>query len=87
MRSAFDPCLNQRPGPERDLVRAADKISAYIKCLEEQRAGNHEFDYAAEIIRRALDGLSLPEVQDFIRDFLPSFSMTLDELNHPSSEA
>ncbi len=85
MRPAFDPCLIQLPGPERDLVRAADKISAYIKCLEEQRAGNHEFDYAAENIRCALDGISLPEVADFLRDFLPPFSMTLDELNHPSS--
>ena len=66
------------------LVKAADKISAYIKCMEEQRAGNHEFDYAAENVRRSIDAIDLPEVKDFLTEFLPAFSMTLDELNHPS---
>ncbi len=84
MREAFAPYLRQADGYDRDIVKAADKISAYIKCLEEQRAGNHEFDYAAENIRRVLDAAEYPEVQDFMRDFLPSFNMTLDELNHPS---
>ena len=84
MRESFAPYLRQAGGYDRDIVKAADKISAYIKCLEEQRAGNHEFDYAAENIRRVLDAAEYPEVHDFMRDFLPSFSMTLDELNHPS---
>ena len=84
MRPAFSPYLKQAPGYERDLVKAADRISAYIKCMEEQRAGNHEFDYAAGNIRAALDAIDLPEVRDFIREFLPAFDMTLDELNHPA---
>ena len=84
MRPSFSPYLKQEKSPERDIVKAADKISAYVKCLEEQRAGNREFEYAAENIRRTLEAIDLPEVRDFLRDFLPAFNMTLDELNHPS---
>ena len=87
MQPSFAPCLKQESGDERDIVRAADKISAYIKCLEEQRAGNREFDYAADNIRRTLDSFDRLEIKDFLRDFLPAFTMTLDELNHPSSAA
>ncbi len=86
LRAAFTPYLLQEKGPERDLVKAADRISAYIKCLEEQRAGNREFDYAAENIRRSLEAIDLPEVRDFLADFLPAFRLTLDELNHPTGE-
>ena len=86
MRPVFSPCLIQAPGYDRDIVKAADKISAYVKCLEEQRAGNHEFDYAAANIRETLDAVTYPEVKDFMRDFLPAFDMTLDELNHPTDQ-
>ena len=84
LQSAFSPYLKQDSGYARDLVKAADRISAYIKCLEEKRAGNREFDYAAENVRKSIDAIDLPEVKDFLRDFLPAFEMTLDELNHPS---
>ncbi len=84
MADSFRPYLLQEKGYARDMVRAADKISAYIKCLEEQRAGNHEFDYAAENIRSALQEMDYPEVRDFLRDYLPAFDLTLDELNHPT---
>ena len=86
MRPAFFPCLRQENGYDRDVVKAADKISAYIKCLEEKRAGNREFDYAAENVRKSLDAVELPEVRDFLREFLPAFEMTLDALNHPTNE-
>ncbi len=86
LRPAFSPCLKQEKGYDRDVVKAADRISAYIKCLEEKRAGNREFDYASENIRRSLEEIALPEVHDFLRDFLPAFEMTLDELNHPTCE-
>jgi len=86
LRPAFSPCLKQEKGYDRDVVKAADRISAYIKCLEEKRAGNREFDYAAENVRKSLDAVDLPEVHDFLRDFLPAFEMTLDELNHPTNE-
>ncbi len=84
LRSAYVPYMKQASGYDRDVVKAADRISAYIKCLEEKRAGNREFDYAAENVKTSIDAIALPEVQDFLRDFLPAYEMTLDELNHPS---
>ena len=63
-----------------ELVKAADKLSAHIKCLEEQKAGNDEFRAAAHQTRQALEKMHLPEVDLFLRDFLPSFRLTLDEL-------
>ena len=86
LQPAFTPCLKQEKGYARDVVKAADRISAYIKCLEEKRAGNREFDYAAENVRKSLDSIVLPEVHDFLRDFMPAFEMTLDELNHPTND-
>ena len=85
MQPAFSPYLKQESGYDHSLVKAADRISAYIKCMEEQRAGNREFDYAAENIRRSIADIDLPEVGDFLRDFLPAFDKTLDELNHPTT--
>ncbi len=85
MRSSFVQYMKQEPGYDHTLVKAADRISAYIKCMEEQRAGNHEFDYAAENVRKSLASIDLPEVKDFLTDFLPAFDMTLDEINHPTA--
>ena len=84
LKPAFTPYMKQEAGYEHTLVKAADRISACIKCMEEQRAGNREFDYAAENIRKSIADIDLPEVKDFLTDFLPAFDMTLDELNHPS---
>ena len=66
----------------RRLVKAADKISALIKCVDESRAGNAEFTSAESTCRAAVDEMAaeLPEVADFVREFLPSFGATLDEL-------
>ena len=66
----------------RRLVKAADKISALIKCVDEARAGNAEFSSAERTCRAAVDEMAseLPEVADFVREFLPSFGATLDEL-------
>jgi 5'-deoxynucleotidase len=63
------------------LVRAADKISAYIKCVEELRAGNREFGKAAESTLRSIRESPLPEVDYFMEHFMGSFSLTLDELD------
>ena len=62
------------------LVKAADKISALIKCIEEKKAGNSEFIKAGEGIKEAIDGLDLPEAKVFVEEFLPSYELTLDEL-------
>ena len=67
------------PETER-LVKAADKLSAYIKCVEELKAGNSEFRDAAAQTRAALEEYELPEVTYFLETFMPSFSLTLDQL-------
>ena len=61
-------------------VKAADKLSAYIKCVEEVKAGNGEFRDAAAQARAALESFGLPEVDYFLETFMDSFSLTLDEL-------
>jgi len=63
------------------LVKAADKICAYIKCLEELKAGNQEFSKAEKSIMKNLDDMDLPEVKYFIDCYVKSFSLTIDELN------
>jgi 5'-deoxynucleotidase len=67
----------------RRLVKAADKLSALIKCMEEENTGNQEFRTAKQTIREALTAMEqeLPEVSDFIREFIPSYGKTLDELS------
>ncbi|MBQ2930561.1 MAG: 5'-deoxynucleotidase [Clostridia bacterium] len=84
LRAAYVPYLSVPEDYERQVVKAADSISAYLKCLEEKRAGNREFDAAGESLRSSLAEIALPEVQDFIREFIPSFELSLDELNQPS---
>jgi len=83
LQGEFAPYLTDGQDYEHRLVKAADSICAYLKCVEELRAGNHEFDAAGETIRRGIESIDLPEVQDFMREFAPSFSLTLDELNRP----
>lgn len=67
--------------PAWRMVKLADKLCAYLKCLEEAKAGNREFERAEEAIRRDLEGLGEPVVDTFMRTFVPSFRLTLDELN------
>ena len=65
---------------EYKLVKVADRFSAYIKCLEELRAGNTEFVKAKKSIEADLRGRNMPEIEYFFEKFIPSFSLTLDEL-------
>ena len=65
----------------RDIVKAADKICAYLKCLEELKAGNQEFAKAKTAIRKQIQAIEMPEVSYFMKVYVPSFSLTLDELN------
>ena len=75
------------PDPEvRALVKAADKLSAYLKCVEELKAGNNEFRQAADQTRKALEGYGLPEVAYFLETFMDSFALTLDELQGSGDE-
>jgi 5'-deoxynucleotidase len=62
------------------LVKAADRISAYVKCIEEEKAGNREFASAKASIYSKLTEMNLPEVRVFLQDFMNSYKKTLDEL-------
>ena len=84
LRGDYALCLTGASPYEKQILKAADSISAYLKCLEEKRVGNREFDAAGESIRIGLAQIELPEVQDFIRQFVPSFELSLDELNQPA---
>ena len=81
-RPDYDPCFHPDPADKElwQLVKAADKLSAYIKCVEELKAGNSEFRDAAAQTRAALEEYELPEVTYFLETFMPSFSLTLDQL-------
>ncbi len=63
-----------------EIVKAADKLCAYIKCLEETAAGNKEFTKAEQALKSAVEGIELLEVRYFLEVFVPSFRLTLDEL-------
>lgn len=62
------------------LVKAADTLSAYLKCVEESVAGNHEFDEAARSTEEKLRNMHMQEVDWFLEHFAPSFTLTLDEM-------
>ena len=81
MRGEYGAYFAEGDDYAHQVVKAADRISAYTKCMEEKRSGNHEFDAAGENVLRAIDQIALPEVQDFMKEFVPSFALTLDELN------
>ena len=65
---------------ERAIVKAADKLCAWMKCLEETAAGNREFAKAEEALREVVRSIDRPEVRWFVDTFVPSFRLTLDEL-------
>ena len=65
--------------PLRPYVKAADKLSAYIKCLQETQSGNREFSHALACQEKALRELHLPEVDFFFENCIPAFSQNLDE--------
>ena len=81
LRGAFEPVFTGDVVKQlRPIVKAADKMSAYIKCIEERKAGNNEFASAEKQTLGALHGYNMPEVEYFIEHFIPAFEKTLDEL-------
>lgn len=81
LRGAYEPLLTGDTQERvHDIVKAADKLSAYIKCIEERRAGNDEFVSAEKQTRAVLEASPLPEVGYFLKNFIPAFELTLDEL-------
>ena len=79
LRPVYEPLLSEK-SPVKDLVKAADKLSAYIKCIEERKAGNNEFLSAEAQTRRILEESDMPEVEYFLEHFIPAFELNLDEL-------
>ncbi len=83
IRLAYQPIFfaQEEDGEVWQIIKAADKIAAYLKCLEELKDGNQEFSQAKESIAADIMAFGLPEVDYFMETFVPSFSLTLDELN------
>lgn len=76
-------CVSVKPDAqslEYRLMKAADRLAAYVKCLEELRSGNKEFAKAKKSIEKDLHTRNMPEVEYFFENFIPAFNLTLDEL-------
>ena len=80
LREAYAPLVLEEDGEITPVVKAADKLSAYIKCVEEQKAGNTEFDSAATQGMQAMKAMNMPELDWFIENCLEPFSLNLDQL-------
>ena len=81
LRPAYEELLTGETQQRlHDLVKAADKLSAYLKCIEERKAGNNEFLSAEKQTRAVLEASKLPEVGYFLEHFIPAFELNLDEL-------
>ena len=83
LRGAYEPLLREADTETRAIVKAADKLAAYIKCLEELGAGNSEFGDAARETLEALRAMELPETAWFLDHFAGAFGLTLDGLQRP----
>ena len=79
LRPDFEEIYNEKDEHILKIVRAADKLSALIKCRDEIRMGNREFIIAEKAALEAIKRLELPAAEVFINEFLPSFSLSLDE--------
>ena len=80
LRACYSDLLTEADDQVATIVKAADKLSAYIKCVEEQKAGNTEFDTAAQQTLQALQALDMPEVNWFMENCLAAFGLNLDQL-------
>ncbi len=83
-KEEFSAILTHENEADQELykyVKAGDKLSALVKCIEEIRMGNDEFKQAKSSIEESITKMNIPEVDVFIEKFLPSFTLTLDELN------
>ena len=80
LRKAYEAYVLEEDEDVLPIVKAADKLSAYIKCVEEQKAGNTEFDSAARQTLAALEALDSPELNWFMENCLGAFSLNLDQL-------
>ena len=80
LRKSYAPLVLEEESEELPIVKAADKLSAHIKCVEEKKMGNTEFDSATEQTLIALKEMNMPELNWFIENCLEPFSLNLDQL-------
>ncbi len=80
LRPSYEHLVLEDDKELEPIVKGADKLSAYIKCVEEQKAGNTEFDSAAAVTMQALRALHREEMDWFIDNCLEAFSLNLDQL-------
>ena len=82
LKPSYEPIFSASAEGDRELlplVKAADKLSAIIKCVEEKGMGNSEFSKAETALRQTVTQMHLPEADCFVEEFLPSYSLTIDE--------
>ena len=80
LRSCYEHLVLEDDEDVTPVVKAADRLSAYIKCVEEQKTGNTEFDSAAGQILESIHALNMPEREWFMEHCLPAFALNLDQL-------
>ncbi len=80
LKPKYEPLFGKKSEDRKlwHLVKAADKISAYLKCIDERKAGNSEFLEAEKTLKKTLSSLDCEEAEIFIADFLPSYEKTID---------
>ena len=81
LRASYEHLVLEDDEELNPIVKAADKLSAYIKCVVEQKSGNTEFDAAAKVTMEAMHEMNRPELEWFLKECLPAYSLSLDELN------
>jgi len=80
LRESYQHLVLEDDPSVEPVVKAADKLSAYIKCIEEQKAGNTEFDSAAEQTMKAMQKMNRPELDWFLENCMEPFRLNLDQL-------
>ena len=80
LRESYESLILETDEEVNPIVKAADKLSAYIKCIEELKAGNSEFETAAKQTMEAIRAMETPEVKWFVKECLPAFGHNLDDL-------
>ena len=80
LRASYEHLILEDDETVEPIVKAADKLSAHIKCLEEQKAGNTEFDSAAKQTWDSMKAMGLPELDWFLDNCLGAFALNLDQL-------
>lgn len=82
LRDVYSEILYTDDEPCYPVVKAADKLCAYIKCIDEEKIGNYEFISAKEALFAQISEIELPEVKYFVEHFLPTFYLSLDEMQN-----